>query len=243
MPLYLRYNLVPKLPDIYLSPFSEKIGVTWKNGMVWDKVLIQKFYSLLPKNDFFVVLDLGAQTGSFTLLSKFFPNSVWHAFEPIKEAADTLKENIKINNIENVSVYEVAASNTSSTAILNMPKINSWGLATLGSNPLRFKPYKTRKIKCIKLDTFIKTNHIKKVHFMKIDTEGFELFILQGAKKMIQRDHPIILMEYNMINMKQCNVLKEDVNKFLTQLGYEWKPVTCEDILCTPKNLKFNESL
>lgn len=88
----LKYNLVRELPDIYIHADCEKIGVTWSNGIVWEKHLIEKFHSLLPKNDFFVVLDLGAQTGCFTLLAKYFPDSIWYAFEPIKEAADLLKK-------------------------------------------------------------------------------------------------------------------------------------------------------
>lgn len=69
---------------------------------------------------------------------------------------------------------------------------------------------------------------------MKLDTEGSELFILQGAKKMILRDHPIMLLEYNETNMKQCGILKHDLDKFLMEIGYEWKLISNEDILCTP---------
>jgi hypothetical protein len=41
-------------------------------------------------------------------------------------------------------------------------------------------------------------------------------------------------MEYNETNMKQCNILKKDVDEFLTSMGYEWKLVSNEDILCIP---------
>ena len=109
----LVYNLVDGLPDICISPITEKIGVTWSNGYIWDKPLIQKFYSRLPADDFFIVFDLGAQTGSFSLLAKYFPNSSWYAFEPLQEAADTLKENLLLNDIHNVSVYQIAASDFS----------------------------------------------------------------------------------------------------------------------------------
>lgn len=49
---------------------------------------------------------------------------------------------------------------------------------------------------------------------MKIDTEGSELYILLGAKKMIIRDHPIILMKYNETNMKQCDVTNDTITVF-----------------------------
>ena len=40
------------------------------------------------------------------------------------------------------------------------------------------------------------------------------------------RDHPIMIMEYNETNMKQCNVLKQDVDAFLKKMGYEWKLIS-----------------
>ncbi len=95
----IRYNLVNGLPDIYITSTAQKIGQTWfKNGDVWEKHLIQKFYSLLPHNNYFVVLDLGAQTGCFTLLAKYFPNSMWYAFEPIQEVVTMILQPFFIHN-------------------------------------------------------------------------------------------------------------------------------------------------
>lgn len=231
----LKYNLICGLPDVFINPDTEKIGHTWSNGYVWDKPLIQKFYSLLPTNDFFVAIDLGAQTGSFSLLAKYFPNSRWYSFEPIAEAAMLLGENLKLNDIHNVSVYQMAVTDFSGYTILKMPTMNAWGLSTIGtSHELRFVPVMERKIPCISLDNFIDANCIQKVHFMKLDTEGSELHILRGAKKMIMRDHPIIIMEYHESNMKQCNVRKQDIDDLLTEMGYQWTMASADDILCIP---------
>lgn len=230
----IQYNLVNGLPDIYVHPISEKIGCTWEKGVVWDKPLIEKFYSLLPKDSFFVMLDLGAQTGSFSLLAKYFPNSQWYSFEPLEEAAETLKKNLALNDINNVTVYQLAGSNFTGKTTLKMPPMDCWGLATIGSNVQRFVPLNARPIECIELDSFLVAHNIERVHFMKIDTEGSELAILQGAKKMIMRDHPIILMEYQPINMKQCGASKDEIDNFLREMGYQWEMVSAEDILCIP---------
>jgi FkbM family methyltransferase len=231
----LSYNLVEGQPDLSLSPLSEKIGHTWENGLVWDKPLIQAFYAILAANKgFFVAIDLGAQTGSFSLLAKYFPDSHWYAFEPLLEAADTLKTNLCLNDIQNVSVYQMAASDSPGWVTLNMPNMPNWGLSTIGTNILRFTLAETRRVECIDLDSFIRDRHIEKVHFMKLDTEGWEFYILRGAANLIMRDHPIILMEHNETNMKQCHVLKKDLEGFLQAMGYEWRLISSEDILCTP---------
>jgi FkbM family methyltransferase len=233
-PASLHYNLVKGVPDILITPHTEQIGQTWRNGMVWDKDLIQKFYSLLPTDDFFVVFDLGAQTGSFSLLAKYFPNSQWYAFEPIQEATVTLTENLSLNKITNVHVNQIAVTDFCGSVILKMPHMNNWGLSTIGSY-IGWAPTVTqREVACIDLDSFVAVHNIKKVHFMKIDTEGSELSILRGAKQLILRDHPIILMEYNESHMKQCNVVKHEVDSFLQEMGYSWTLISSEDILCIP---------
>src|SRR5437899_3701075 len=69
--VYKYYNLVYGLPDILISERAENLGATWSNGNVWDKPVINRFYALLSeKKEPFVVLDIGAQTGCFSLLSK-----------------------------------------------------------------------------------------------------------------------------------------------------------------------------
>jgi FkbM family methyltransferase len=232
----LIYNLVEGKPDLYIDSFSERIGHTWVDGNVWDKPLIGKFYALLSQKEGpFTVLDIGAQTGSFSLLAKYFPHSKWYAFEPIWEASETLKTNLRINSIQNVSVHQMAVSDYWGQAILKMPEIGAWGLSTLGENVLRFSTKTQREVDCVNLDHFIHVHGIGKVDFIKIDTEGGEFAILRGAQALIQRDHPVILMEFNKTNLAQCGVTPLEVESLLQSLDYQWEFVSNEDILCVPK--------
>lgn len=230
------YNLIEGLPNILICTESERIGCTWRNGVVYDKPLIQKFFALLSADTHITVLDIGAQTGAFSLMAAFLPHTTWYAFEPIQEVVEVLIKNLTLNNITQVEVYPVALTDHCGTARLAMPDKAQWGLATIGSNVRRFKPQSTREVPCIDLDTFIAQHGIQKVDFMKVDTEGAELLILHGGKQLLMRDHPIILMEYSERNMKQCNINKQDVNNFLTAMGYTWQFVSAEDILCTPSS-------
>ncbi len=229
------YTIVQGQGPVFIDPASEMIGHTWTRGVgVWEQHLIQKFYELLPQNEPFVVFDLGAQTGAFSLLARYFSLSSWYAFEPIAEAAEQLKQNCMLNGIENVIINQVAVAHFNGTALLSMPNQENWGLSTIGSNPLRFNPEAGRTVPVIRLDDFVKAHDIKRVHFMKLDTEGSEYYILRGAQKLIERDHPIILMEYNETNMRQCGVSKDDLDALLRILGYSWQLVSAEDILCVP---------
>ena len=230
------YSLIEGLAHVLISPETEKIGATWTDGKVYDRPLIKLFYDNLLKKEKeeFVVLDIGAQTGSFTLLSKYFPQSRWYAFEPIAEAAEQLAVNLALNGISNTSVFPACVSQKSGTEILKLPQDSHWGLATLGARPLRFKSCKERKVASISIDDFINQEAINRVDFIKIDTEGWEWYVLQGAKETIKKYQPVILMEFNPQNMEQCHLNKGQLLRLLKELNYTWELVSHEDILCTP---------
>jgi FkbM family methyltransferase len=238
----LSYNLVAGKPYVQIVPASEHIGHTWSEGVVWDKPLIETFYRILAAHhEPWVAFDLGAQTGSFSLLAGFFPNSRWYAFEPIHEAAEILTHNLALNGIRHVSVQRCAVADFIGTTTLYMPPLNAWGLATLGASAERFDPVELRTVACITLDSFIADHAIERVDFMKLDIEGSELAALRGARALIERDHPIILMEYNEINMRQCGIHTEEVDSFLREMGYTWSLVSTEDILCVPVTRIYTE--
>lgn len=50
---------------------------------------------------------------------------------------------------------------------------------------------------------------------IKIDTEGWEYNILQGAKKVILRDKPNMQIEWNITNMMQCNINPKDLENYI----------------------------
>jgi FkbM family methyltransferase len=229
------YTIVQGRKPVVVDPVSETIGHTWsrKSG-VWEQHLIQKFYELLPSDEPFIAFDLGAQTGAFSLMAAYFPRSQWYAFEPLAEAAEQLARNCALNGIQNVMITQGAVADYTGVTTISMPDRANWGLSTIGATPLRFRPVSTREVPVITLDEFVEQHNIPRVHFMKLDTEGSEYYILRGAQKMIARDHPIIIMEYNETNMRQCGVCKEDLHALLSSLGYTWQLVSTEDILCIP---------
>ena len=67
--------------EIFLTQESIKHNsyTWWKRG-IWQKNVIEYFYNLIE--DGICVVDIGAQSGAFSLLAKYFPNSEFHCFEP-----------------------------------------------------------------------------------------------------------------------------------------------------------------
>lgn len=195
---------------------------------------VKYFFDNLPKDQKINVLDIGAQSGLYSIMSKYVPLAQFHSFEPFPKSYEVLIENIKINEINNVKTYNIGLSDEIGEAILNTSASHN-GLHTIGSNPLRFSDIVPIKIKVDTIDNIFYDNQIP-VHFMKIDTEGWEYHILKGAKKTIEKYRPkLIQLEWNETNMAQCGVDPQDVRNLFDELGYVVKCILAEEMYIEPK--------
>lgn len=167
------------------------------------------------------VLDVGANVGEWTLMAhETFNSSVIHSFEIAEPTYKELLENVKgyasvkINNVglsnknEKLKVYYVKGGNTGQTTCLI-------GLS---------KRYQAKKrveldAAVITGDTYIKDNRIGQVDFLKIDTEGYEFFIVEGFKTLLEKGGlKMIQFEYGSGNIETRKLLI-DFYEFLAPFG------------------------
>ena len=132
-----------------------------------------------------------------------------------------------------METFNIAISNKCGSAILNTC-INHNGLHTLGSNVCRFTDIKPIEISTTTLDSFFYDTDTK-VDFIKIDTEGYEYYILQGGIKTINKYKPIIQLEWNKYNLIQCNVSEEMLDNIITELDYVKLCITNEELIIAPR--------
>jgi FkbM family methyltransferase len=222
--------------QILVTPETVKITphTFMTNGEIWERDSITNFYNNINDNSYNII-DIGAQSGLYTLYAKFLPSCNFYAFEPFPETFKILNDNIKLNNIQNVKTYNVALSNIEGSAILNT-SISHNGLHTLGNNPLRFNDVKPITVKTTTLDKIFYDNNIP-VNYIKIDTEGYEYYILNGGINTINKYKPIIQIEWNETNMLQCNVNKYDFEYFINNIIH-YKKVSFieEELIIYPIN-------
>jgi hypothetical protein len=132
-----------------------------------------------------------------------------------------------------VIIRKIGISNHAGETILNTSKSHN-GLHTLGKNIIRFNDSEPITIHVEPLDTIFYDNNIP-VDFIKIDTEGWEYFILQGGEKTIQKYKPMIQLEWNNDNMKQCNVNMTEFSMYIDSIGYKKKNMIREELFIVPK--------
>lgn len=142
-----------------------------------------------------VVFDIGANTGLFTLLAAAGSKDRHvHAFEPVPKIFEYLKRNVETNNLRNVKPVCKAITNYDGEIELYIPSSVVFPTASSTLKGFR-KAAETITVPALKADTYVAGNRIPKVDLLKIDTEGTEHQVLEGAKYILERDTPAIICE------------------------------------------------
>ena len=190
-----------------------------RTGVFYEPNSITYFYNLVGDNTV-NILDIGAQSGLYTLYAKFLPNCKFFSYEPNVETYNLLKENCVVNNINNATLVNKGLSDTQGKLALKIPKLpNEKGLCCFGDSPQRFNDYFVSMVDVTTIDSEFFDKDIP-IHFIKCDTEGWEPYIMKGGEKTIAKWHPEIFLEVNETNLNQCNKTKEEVLSLFKGYGY-----------------------
>lgn len=165
----------------------------------YDPEMVSLIKKYLPCGGTFV--DVGANIGAFTLIASKIAKKVI-AIEPVPECCARLQENIKLNNFNNIIIMTCAASNKTGVMPLYCPSDCNKGQASLHLECLPDKNI----INKIMVNTYLLDDLLENetsVDFIKIDAQGHDKKIIEGAKKIIDKFHPFIIYE----NEKNMNVI------------------------------------
>ena len=134
---------------------------------------------------FNVAVDIGANIGLHSIrLSKLFDTV--YSFEPSRINFSCLTTNLKDNT--NINFFNLGLSNQNTKHILRLPK-NSHRCGEFSMVDFTSEDTNSEIVNCATLDSF---NLL--ADFIKIDTQGFEPFILEGGIKTLEKK-PVLLVE------------------------------------------------
>lgn len=177
---------------------------------------------LLPQDCVFV--DVGANHGEFSICAASVArDGNVYAYEPMKDNIRKLRKNIDRNGFKNIFVQEYGLSNIDSRDVPIYTREEEFsdgsfhgGLGTIYSISGRDKAIET--INLHKLDDVFRKD--SRIDVIKIDVEGAELTVLQGACKTIERTKPYIIFEANSETSQAAGYAIEDLLSWFRDRGY-----------------------
>lgn len=144
-----------------------------------------------------VAIDVGANIGVYTLqmARKVSRTGKVYAFEPEPTNFFILSKNISENNFTHVFPLSVGLADHKTQASLYL----SWD--NMGDHRVYDATYRRERknipVFLNKLDTILQNyQEEEKITTIKIDTQGYEPFILKGAIQTITKNHPTLFLEY-----------------------------------------------
>jgi len=163
--------------------------------------LLHKLRKMLPSDA--VILDVGANTGQYaTIARKAFPRARIYSFEPNPAAFAKLQE-----AADRLGIHPIAmgcASTPGRMPMFDRSADAGTPFATLvpgvleraGMNPARFE------VELTTIDRFCEEQGLDEVALLKIDVEGFEKSVLEGAATMLARRRvEVVQLEFNEMNL------------------------------------------
>ena len=218
-------NIVNQIEVDWLLIAYQKIGILnfgdmQITGEIFALNYIAKKYI---KKEKCVLFDVGANSGEYSkLLHEAFPDANIYAFEPFPMNYQSLKSNVAGYGINILRAG--LGKKSAKLKMYNFANDETGELATIYKSALsdlfNAKNVVQVEVTIKTLEEFCECQKIEFIDFLKIDVEGHEVAVLQGAKTMIQNNKiDFIQFEFNEFNIISRVFLK-DFYEILT--GYNF---------------------
>ena len=113
---------------------------------------------------------------------------------------------MNMSRFDNYTIYPIALGDKNTKGYLNVEKDNSGNT--------NIDPIKSGDTEIKTLDSF----NLKQIDYMKVDAEGYEYNIVQGAKETIERCKPFVHLEMKTKRMRHTN---KDYTNLLNTMNYK----------------------
>ena len=233
----LEFILKKIIPEKYL--LKKRIQRSIKKGYEKELDIIDKFAD--KSKD---AIDVGVYRGVYSYkLAQHF--KFVHCFEANPLLYPFLNDNLK-KIIKNINLYNLALSSTNGKTTLKLPirsksffnqnieELYELGAASVHPNN-KFDNFKEVTVKKKKLDSIKLEN---KIGFIKIDVEGHELEVIEGALNTIKMNKPVLLIEIEERHSKR--MVNESI-KYIKNIGYNCYFEKNKELISVEKLKNINE--
>lgn len=186
--------------ELVMQSYNTPIEITafWKGIFNGREGVELRVWSVLSKRINFC-LDVGANTGVYSIVAAAFEQNEVHAFEPVPGVYKMLEKNIALNKFNNLRAHEMIVGNCSGVETLYIPN-DGWVdvASTEKAFAARFasdEQMKEIQVPSTTIDAFILNQKYAGHLLVKIDVEGAEYKVLQGMSTILRDGRAVVMLE------------------------------------------------
>lgn len=171
-----------------------------------------------------IVLDVGANVGVVAMFMARWsgPGGHVHAFEPNPTSRQVLVEHLRLNRLSSmVTVCPLALSDAEGMTTFYAAETS--GKSSLSETNIGLDARQIQ-VPVTTIDAYCRSLNIKP-SLIKIDVEGFEFSVLNGARNALRDFHPSILVEFHPMNWPSLGIDSRWAAAQLAELNYTVTPV------------------
>ncbi len=208
--------------ELLYDPAIRRSAIDVERNHTWEPRYTELLLEQLPADGVF--LDCGANCGWFTLAAgRSSPEVRVHAFEPVPATFGLLAGNVALNGLANVTVNNRGLWHEPTELRFTCDRGPKNHIVTGEPN----RPVQT--VLCIRLDDYVAEKGLARVDLIKCDVEGAELPALRGARGLLERFGPTIMIELTVHRAKRFDYHPAEVFDLLAGLGYGYSIITEAD--------------
>ena len=181
-------------------------------------------YMKLPADA--VIIDVGANFGLMSLqFALVAPEGRVYSFEPTHYALAKFRRNLELNPELAKIIHPVNSFVSAETSKSpNIKAFSSWkvdGNKSDDMHPVHLGAAKSAEgVGSVTLDDFCKENNLTRLDFIKIDVDGHEFEVLNGAKETLKRFRPLVIFEIGLYVLAENHIDYSFFDSYFTALHY-----------------------
>ena len=233
-----------------LFPNDNAVSSSIINGWQYEPYM----FEFIEKNNIDTIgreiIDIGANNGSFAVDFAHLvgDKGIVYSFEPQRIIYYQLCGNVFMNGLDNVYCHNIAIGDSESEVQIEKPNYFQYGNVNFGNVKVGKIEGESVLVKQSRLDYF----DFKDVAFIKIDVQGYELNVIKGAEKTIQKHRPYLFVEFEDDLLQEAGTSEKELQEKIESFGYVVKRFQegipyqttsgkCLDCVCIPKE-KFEKN-
>ena len=202
--------------------------------------MLNKFSKL---NKIFL-LDCGCNYGFYSFyVASISNNNLVLSIEASSNTSIDFKKNLELNKFKNIIFKNIAISDQTGQLVTLNESINDWESSIIHN---KFEKKNSSSIKTININNLLKNYELNGYTlFIKLDVEGFEFNAINGGLDIINKYHPIIIVELSKYILQNKNFNFSYLQDFLNKFDYaiydtDHNKIDYSKILELINNLDFN---